>query len=65
MDHPLPPNLFVTLYKSIEPVSRRDSKFGDFVYTPLQAKQGNLHFKALANKQERTFTKKQVMSDLK
>ena len=46
-------------------MSRRDCKNGDFAYESVQNEKGDIHFKALANKQERTFTKKQVMSDLK
>ena len=36
-----------------------------FPYESVQNEKGDIHFKALSNKQERTFTKKQVMSNLK
>ena len=46
-------------------MSRKDSKKNYFPYESVQNEIGYIHLKALANKQERTFTKKQVMSDLK
>lgn len=58
MDHLLPPNSFLKLYKAIYTVSRRNIKNGYLPYIPVQTKQGNLHFKTLTNKQKRNFTKK-------